>query len=135
MPDKRIGCWVEHEVVAPHVIADLLETCPAVPRAGLREPLTFWPDAVSILEPARSIASGFLGGTARVTRAILFDKPPGRNWSLEVHQDTTVALAEKVDSTRFGPWSMKEGVWHAEAPDGIIEMQTHSHHSIATVAF
>ncbi len=116
MSERAIGCWVERDVVGSDVVDHLRRTCPEVPKAGLREPFIAWSDALLMLEPARSIANGVLNKTARLTRAILFDKPPGRNWNLEIHQDRTIAVVERVELAGFGPWSSKHGAWHCEAP-------------------
>lgn len=73
------------------------------------------------MEPARTIATRELGAPARLTRAIFFDKPPGRNWHLELHQDLTIAVAERRDDAiGFGPWSTKHGVCHCEAPAKLL---------------
>lgn len=107
---------VEPELISRETLKLLRDTCPEIPGAGLREPFAEWPEGVAAVEPARAVATERLRTRARLTRAILFDKAPGRNWSLDVHQDTTVALAERGEAaTRFGPWSLKHGVWHAEA--------------------
>lgn len=120
MGERAIGCWVERDVVRPEVVDRLRQTCPVVPKAGIREPFGAWPDARLMLEPARSIAIGVLGTPARLTRAILFDKPPGRNWHLEVHQDLTIGVVDRVEAAGFGPWSRKHGGWHCEAPTGLL---------------
>ena len=110
-------CWVESGVLPAAVLTSLVETCPSVPRAGLREPFVGWPEGVASVEPVRAIASRVLGSDVVLTRAILFDKPPGRNWHLDVHQDLTVAVTERRDDAMgFGPWSQKDGGWHCEAP-------------------
>jgi hypothetical protein len=112
---------IEPGLVMPSMLAELQRTCPPVPSAGLRDPFEAWPQAREAVEPARDAAGAMLGRPARLTRAILFDKPPGRNWSLRWHQDLTVALAECVEGAKgFGPWSQKGGVWHAEAPNSLL---------------
>lgn len=112
---------VEPGFVSEGLLERLRATCPSVEGAGLRDPLKDWPEALEAVELARAAASRWLEWPARLTRAILFDKPPGRNWTLEFHQDVTVALAERMEAKGFGPWSQKEGVWHAEAPDWLLE--------------
>lgn len=120
MAEHAIGCWVERGVVRPEVVDRLGQTCPVVPKAGIREPFAAWSDANLLLEPARSIVSDVFETSARLTRAILFDKLPGRNWHLDVHQDLTIGVADRVEAAGFGPWSRKRGGWHCEAPTGLL---------------
>lgn len=54
-------------------------------------------------------------------RAIYFDKSPTSNWLVPWHQDLTVALAEKIDMSGFGPWSIKDGVPHVQPPIKLLE--------------
>lgn len=69
----------------------------------------------------RRLIDDRLGPKARPVRAILFDKNPEMNWSLGWHQDRTIAVAEKVDSPGFGPWSVKAGITHVEPPFDLLE--------------
>jgi ectoine hydroxylase-related dioxygenase (phytanoyl-CoA dioxygenase family) len=62
-----------------------------------------------------------LGQDAFVTRAILFDKSAGANWSVPWHQDTTIAVRDRVEAPGFGPWSLKEGIDHVQPPAGVLE--------------
>lgn len=54
-------------------------------------------------------------------RSILFDKTRERNWPVLWHQDLTVAVKERVELEGFGPWSVKEGVTHVQAPSALLE--------------
>jgi hypothetical protein len=54
-------------------------------------------------------------------RAIYFDKSPQANWLVSWHQDLTVGVREKVDIPGFGPWSVKDGMPHVQAPVEILE--------------
>lgn len=54
-------------------------------------------------------------------RSILFDKTPQDNWPVSWHQDLTIAVAERIDTEGYGPWSMKEAVNHVQPPDGVLE--------------
>lgn len=54
-------------------------------------------------------------------RAILFDKNPQANWKVPWHQDTTIAVRERVDEPGFGPWSVKAGVVHVQPPVHVLE--------------
>jgi len=53
-------------------------------------------------------------------RSLLFDKTPGENWPVPWHQDLTLAVAERVESEGFGPWSVKDGIPHVQPPVEIL---------------
>ncbi len=53
-------------------------------------------------------------------RSILFDKTPEANWLVAWHQDLTISVAEEVPCDEFGPWSIKDGVPHVQAPVGLL---------------
>lgn len=62
-----------------------------------------------------------IGEDARLVRSILFDKRPGANWAVPPHQDTTIAVRERIDTRGFGPWSLKAGVPHVQPPREVLE--------------
>ena len=62
-----------------------------------------------------------VGEDAVPVRGILFDKTESSNWKVPWHQDLTIAVAEKVETNGFGPWSMKAGVHHVQPPASILE--------------
>lgn len=85
--------------------------------AGVR--ITDAPELAALLATDRPVGAHVgerLGSDARPVRAILFDKRPGANWSLDWHQDRTIAVAQRVDVRGFGPWSRKQGICHVEPP-------------------
>jgi ectoine hydroxylase-related dioxygenase (phytanoyl-CoA dioxygenase family) len=57
----------------------------------------------------------------RPVRSILFDKTPDQNWAVSWHQDLTIALERRVDVPGYGPWSVKDGVVHAQGPVELLE--------------
>ena len=69
----------------------------------------------------RNIAVNAVGKNARPVKAILFDKTPGSNWYVTWHQDVTIAVQERIESTGFGPWSIKEEVPHVQPPAAVLE--------------
>jgi ectoine hydroxylase-related dioxygenase (phytanoyl-CoA dioxygenase family) len=75
------------------------------------------------------IAREWLGGTAIPFRATLFEKSETTNWLIPWHQDTALPLAERVDTTGWGPWSEKAGVIYAHAPASalsrVVTMRVH----------
>lgn len=70
---------------------------------------------------ARDIAAQILGPTAKLVRAIFFDKVKGANWSVPWHQDLTIAVKEKSPLDGYGPWSVKDGVVHVQPPQSVLE--------------
>lgn len=66
-------------------------------------------------------AGEILGAPARAVRAIFFDKSAQANWSLDWHQDRTIAVAANIQTAGFGNWNIKQGICHVEPPFGYIE--------------
>lgn len=110
-------------VIDPQAIAEMRESLPIVPSGGLRNALAISAPlaALARADALRALARSVLGETARVTRAILFDKSPNANWRVPWHQDTTIAVKHRVDTPGFGPWSIKEGVVHVKPPASVLE--------------
>jgi ectoine hydroxylase-related dioxygenase (phytanoyl-CoA dioxygenase family) len=69
----------------------------------------------------RDIVTPVLGESAFPVRGILFDKTQGANWKVPWHQDLTIAVAGRAEVEGFGPWSIKAGVQHVQAPAAILE--------------
>lgn len=67
-----------------------------------------------------SIASSCLGAMPCLVRALFFDKTPDRNWFVAWHQDKTVTLNRRADMAGWGPWSLKDGVCHVQAPCEVL---------------
>lgn len=49
-------------------------------------------------------------------RSELFDKTKHSNWMVPWHQDRTIAVLARVETSGYGPWSRKSGTWHVEPP-------------------
>jgi ectoine hydroxylase-related dioxygenase (phytanoyl-CoA dioxygenase family) len=67
-----------------------------------------------------SIATSCLGAMPRLVRALFFDKTPERNWFVAWHQDKTVTLNRRAEMAGWGPWSLKDGVCHVQAPCEVL---------------
>lgn len=62
-----------------------------------------------------------LGGPGcRIIRAIVFDKSAGANWMVPWHQDSTIAVSDRIDVPGFGPWAYKDGEHHCRPPLEIL---------------
>jgi len=66
------------------------------------------------------IAQETLGRDAFPFRATLFDKSPTANWLVVWHQDTALPLQERREAPGWGPWSVKDGVIYAHAPESAL---------------
>src|SRR5829696_5679931 len=69
----------------------------------------------------RSLVEPILGSSARVVRAIYFDKHKDANWKVTWHQDLTIAVREKVEVDVFGAWSIKAGITHVQPPMSVLD--------------
>lgn len=60
------------------------------------------------------------GPASRPVRILLFNKRPGMNWALGLHQDRTIAVTRRAEVDGFGPWSVKDGQPHVQPPQSVI---------------
>lgn len=90
-------------------------------RAGARHLLTI-PEIISLANNFKllEIAANELSSEAIPFRATLFAKTPSANWLTVWHQDTALPLHRRFDSTEWGPWSKKFGVFYAHAPTSAL---------------
>jgi ectoine hydroxylase-related dioxygenase (phytanoyl-CoA dioxygenase family) len=68
----------------------------------------------------RRLAEPIVGPHAIPVRGLFFDKTPEANWPVLWHQDLTIAVAERHDVQGWGPWSVKAGIVHVEAPGALL---------------
>jgi hypothetical protein len=66
------------------------------------------------------IVRATLGPGAFVVRGLYFDKTLTTNWNLPWHQDLTVAVQARRDVPGFGPWTVKAGIPHTNAPGELL---------------
>lgn len=119
--DVLTACEVES------LITSLGEVCGAGVRGVLRIP--------PVVELARSsrlmdLARPLLAGEPRPVRAVYFDKPAASNWLVPWHQDLTVAVRKRAEVAGFGPWSVKDGVPHVQAPAALLELNALCPHKV-----
>jgi ectoine hydroxylase-related dioxygenase (phytanoyl-CoA dioxygenase family) len=72
-------------------------------------------------QPVQRLVTHYLSSAAVPVRGIYFDKSPGANWKVTWHQDANVALADRIETPGFGPWSRKDGYWQARPPAAVLE--------------
>ncbi len=72
--------------------------------------------------PLVDVLAAALGKNAGLVRALFFDKPPERTWSLPWHKDMTIAVRDnRLASFRLTKPTMKAGVPHMEAPEEVLD--------------
>jgi ectoine hydroxylase-related dioxygenase (phytanoyl-CoA dioxygenase family) len=92
-------------------------------RGGVRNALAKSPrlrglaESEALAGPAREL----LGEAARPVKLTIFDKTPGSSWKVPWHQDVTIPVREHLNVAGFGPWSVKDGVLHVQAPTAVLE--------------
>lgn len=92
---------------------------------GIRNVLDLLPDAVGWLRPTElgSLTKQLCGSEAAIVRALFFDKPPGRSWTLPWHRDRAIAL--RNGSTElpvgFSNLTQKSGIPHVNAAPELLE--------------
>jgi len=116
------GFGIIPSVLAEQGVDDLLEELSQAnlprSRAGVRHAMKL----ATVAAMARGsrllgIAQQILGSDAFPFRATLFDKSPTANWLVVWHQDTALPLRERHETPGWGPWSVKDGVIYAHAPE------------------
>lgn len=83
---------------------------------GVRNLLQFSPLVADVASsnPVTTILNSVMGASVFPVRSIFFDKTPDANWSVAWHQDLHIAVAEKIETPGFGPWTVKAGVPHVQ---------------------
>jgi len=91
---------------------------------GARDLLRTFPQVVALVsDPSLTkFSAAVLGEDAGIVRALFFDKPPDRSWSLPWHKDRTIAVKRNdLPSEHFHKPTVKAGVPHVEAPRSLLE--------------
>lgn len=71
--------------------------------------------------PVQRVAARHIGKGAFPVRALLFDKTEQKNWSLAWHQDRTIVVRSRHETSGYGPWSTKAGLLHVAPPFRVLE--------------
>ncbi|MBY0506136.1 MAG: phytanoyl-CoA dioxygenase family protein [Bryobacteraceae bacterium] len=97
--------------------------CKPTRQGGVRNLLDRCPAVAEVANSAaiRSLVQPVLGLRAFPVRGILFDKTPDANWKVPWHQDLTIAVQSREETTGFGSWTTKDGVQHVQPPTEILE--------------
>ena len=87
-------------------------------RAGIRHAMKVPAVAAVARDPRlRQLAQAVVGPSAILYRATLFARSAGSNWLVVWHQDTALPLQQREERPGWGPWSVKEGIVYAHAPE------------------
>jgi hypothetical protein len=118
----------ETDSLASRLLVALQANEPSVLRSrghtyGSRDLLRLLPEVGDI--PRHPSLKGFvaavLGPRAGLVRALYFDKPPDRSWSLPWHKDRAIAVKNNDKPTsHFRRPTIKAGIPHVEAPESIL---------------
>lgn len=122
----REGWGVWESVFTPRECEELIEALDlhAPTRGGQRNMLNH-PAVIGLAHDPRirAIVNELLSLEAVAVRGIAFDKSLDENWALAMHQDTKIALLERVETAGFSGWSLKDGVVHAQPPTEVLARQ------------
>ena len=90
---------------------------------GLRQLTKAVPEVLEIAQSQalRDLVEPVLGTKAFVIQSLFFDKTPDANWNVAWHQDLMIPVESKVDDPQYGPWSLKDEVWHVQPPPAMLE--------------
>ena len=73
------------------------------------------------VDPMLSLLHEKLGNDCGLVRALFFDKPPNRTWTLPWHKDTSIAVRDNsIKTPAFSRPTIKAGVPHVIARDDIL---------------
>lgn len=124
---NELGFAITEPLLDSKQVADLISVIEAdvqqqSKRRGVRDIMSRVPSLARVAElpSVRAIVDRVLGDQAFVVRSTLFDKTPSANWKVPWHQDVTIAVGERIVTTGYGPWSMKESVTHVQPPTQIL---------------
>lgn len=126
------GFAIIHSVLDPDTVDTLRKAVDGLPDSdairkkrgvyGIRNLLGVLPEARSIALDERvfSIAAAILGQDAFAVRGVYFDKPADANWKLGYHQDSVIAVRERIETPGFEAWSTKAGVLQVQPPAEVM---------------
>lgn len=111
-------------VLAKHQCEHIAASLPALigaGRGGIRN-LISHPTVIQLLHHERlgSYLWSIVGRDLVAVKATLFDKTADANWRTQWHQDSLIAVKERMQAAGYDSWSTKAGVLHVEAPEQVL---------------
>jgi Phytanoyl-CoA dioxygenase (PhyH) len=118
----------EADALATRLETALQTDAPSILRSrgktyGSRDLINLFPEVCEIpLRPGlKEFVVAVLGPSAGLVRALYFDKPPERSWSLPWHKDWTIAVKNNSHpSKHFRRPTTKAGIPHVEASKSLL---------------
>lgn len=91
--------------------------------AGIRNIVHKQPLIQTLSESPRIMAlvNLVLGADTKLVRSILFNKDSNLNWTVNWHEDLSIAVRQKAEISGFCGWSEKDGTLHVQPPTSILE--------------
>lgn len=120
------GFEIVEGVLSPEELEELrraVDELPSRHRGGVRNLLQNSETVAALANSSsvKTLAETALGANTFPVRALLFDKAPAANWKVPWHQDTAIAVAERIEVPGFVGWSVKDGVTHVHPPVEVLE--------------
>ena len=117
----EIGAVAVRSAINADALSEIVTLFDQLPpnQAGLR----LAPQSVRMLAGVQATTHyvrAVMSPSARVVRALLFDKNPATNWALGWHQDRTIEVAERRCVAGYGPWTVKAGRPHVAPPVDLL---------------
>jgi len=104
---EAISAFVDPQLQNSAGLRNLFRNCPQV-------------EQVARCEQVAGLVRRRLRRDVFPARVLFFDKTEAANWSVPWHQDLLIAVAGRIETPGFGPWSMKAGVAHVQPPCEIL---------------
>ncbi len=76
---------------------------------------------LAALPEIRALVIPVLGEQCFAVRATFFDKVPGANWNLRWHQDSVIAVKQRIDTPGYHAWSTKASIVQVRPPVEVLE--------------
>jgi ectoine hydroxylase-related dioxygenase (phytanoyl-CoA dioxygenase family) len=75
---------------------------------------------LAVSAPVRTLAETVLGKNCFAVKGTFFNKTQESNWKVAWHQDLTIMVQVRREVHGYGPWTVKEGIVHAQPPADIM---------------
>jgi ectoine hydroxylase-related dioxygenase (phytanoyl-CoA dioxygenase family) len=69
----------------------------------------------------KDIIKSNFGENYFITKSIYFDKPEKSNWFVAYHQDLTISVNKKIETTDFENWTIKQNQFAVQPPKELLE--------------
>lgn len=130
---EQDGFTIVENVISPQQVEQLRTAIAEIPSGeevrrrtnvyGIRNLLALSPACreLAASEAIRKLVTPILGEGCFAVRGTFFDKVPGANWNLRWHQDSVIAVEQRVEAPGFRAWSVKAGVVQVRPPVEVLQ--------------